>query len=157
MTCDLHKCSQIEDKAQREFINQWQQALSIFCSSCTVQNHTNFVCASSSTVMERLLMHDHNAHNWPTKRWAICLLEWIANFHWFSWLSVSKLIYFRVCSLAFYRASNASAVLGVVILSVRHTRALWLIQRTYRWYFYITRKGNHSTLCPRKNGPPKHV
>jgi len=37
------------------------------------------------------------------------------------------------------RRSYASAVLGVVILSVRpsvcHTRALWLIQRTYRRYF----------------------
>ena len=44
------------------------------------------------------------------------------------------------------RRSCASAVLGVVILSVcpsvrlsvRHTRALWLIQRTYRRYFYTT-------------------
>ena len=39
----------------------------------------------------------------------------------------------------FYRASYASAVLGVVILSVClsvcHTRALWLIQRTDRQYF----------------------
>jgi len=46
------------------------------------------------------------------------------------------------------RVSYASAVLGVVILSVRlsvrHKRALWLIQRTDRRYFYITRKGNHS-------------
>jgi len=48
------------------------------------------------------------------------------------------------------RRSYASAVLGVVILSVCpsvrlsvcHTRALWLIQRTYRRYFYITWKGN---------------
>ena len=52
----------------------------------------------------------------------------------------------------------ASAVLGVVILSVRlsvclsvcHTRALWLIQRTYRRYFYTTRKGNpYSFLTPK--------
>ena len=43
------------------------------------------------------------------------------------------------------RCSYASAVLGVVILSVCHTRALWLIQRTYRWYFYTTWKGNHSS------------
>ena len=48
------------------------------------------------------------------------------------------------------RRSYASAVLGVVILSVCpsvrlsvcHTRALWLIQRTYRRYFYTTWKGN---------------
>jgi len=49
----------------------------------------------------------------------------------------------------FYRASYASAVLGVVILSVCpsvcHTRAFWLIQRTYRWYFYTTWKGNPSS------------
>ena len=43
------------------------------------------------------------------------------------------------------RRSYASAVLGVVILSVRHTRALWLIQRTYRRYFYTTWKGNPSS------------
>jgi len=33
------------------------------------------------------------------------------------------------------RRSYASAVLGVVILSVGHRRALWLIQRTYRRHF----------------------
>ena len=49
--------------------------------------------------------------------------------------------------------SCASTVLGVVILSiclsvrlsVCHTRALWLIQRTYQWYFYTTWKGNPSS------------
>jgi len=41
--------------------------------------------------------------------------------------------------------SYANTVLGVVILSVCHTRALWLIQRTYRWYFYTTWKGNPSS------------
>ena len=41
------------------------------------------------------------------------------------------------------RCSYASAVLRVVILSVCYTRALWLIQRTYRRYFYTTWKGNH--------------
>ena len=40
------------------------------------------------------------------------------------------------------RRSNASAVLGVLILSVCHTRALWLIQRTYRRYFYTIWKDN---------------
>jgi len=47
------------------------------------------------------------------------------------------------------RRSYASAVLEVVILSVclsvHHTSALWLIQRTYRWYFYTTWKGNPSS------------
>ena len=40
------------------------------------------------------------------------------------------------------RCSYATAVLEVVILSVclfvRHVRALWLIQRTYRRYFYTS-------------------
>ena len=31
--------------------------------------------------------------------------------------------------------------------SVRHTRALWLIQRTYRRYFYTTGKGNPLVKC----------
>jgi len=52
------------------------------------------------------------------------------------------------------RRSYASAVLGVVILSVRLsvrlsvclTRALWLIQRTYRRYFYTLWKGNPSSF-----------
>ena len=51
------------------------------------------------------------------------------------------------------RRSYASAVLGVVILSVCpsvrlsvcHTRAFWLIQRTYRRYFYSTWTGNPSS------------
>jgi len=47
------------------------------------------------------------------------------------------------------RRSYDSAVLGVVILSVcpsvRHTRAFWLNQRTYRRYFYTTWKGNPSS------------
>jgi len=42
--------------------------------------------------------------------------------------------------------SYASAVVGVVILSFRHTRALWLIQRTYRPHFYTTWKGNPSSF-----------
>ena len=43
------------------------------------------------------------------------------------------------------RRRYASVVLGVVILSVCHTRALWLIQRTYRRSFYTTWKGNPSS------------
>jgi len=62
------------------------------------------------------------------------------------------------------RRSYASAVLGVAILSVRpsvcmsvcpsisHIRPLWLIQGTYRWYFYskLTWKGNHSSCLTPK-------
>jgi len=58
------------------------------------------------------------------------------------------------------QCSYASAVLGVVILSVRlsvrpsvcHTRALWLIQRTYLRYFYTTWKGNPSSFLPCNSG-----
>jgi len=39
------------------------------------------------------------------------------------------------------RHSYASVVLGVIILSVCHTRALWLIQSTYRRYFLYHMKG----------------
>jgi len=52
------------------------------------------------------------------------------------------------------RRSYASAVLGVVILSVRlsvrHTRALWLIQRSCRRCFYTSWKGNPSSFLMRK-------
>ena len=48
------------------------------------------------------------------------------------------------------RWSNASTVLGVVILSVRlsfwHTQALWQNKRTYCRYFDITWKSNHSSF-----------
>ena len=48
------------------------------------------------------------------------------------------------------RCSYASSVLEVIILSVClsvcHTCALWLIQRTYRWYFYTTWKGAPSSF-----------
>jgi len=56
------------------------------------------------------------------------------------------------------RRIYASAVLGVVDLilsacpSVCHTRALWLIQRTYRRYFYTTWKGNPSSFLPSNSG-----
>ena len=54
------------------------------------------------------------------------------------------------------RRSYASAVLGVVTLSVCpsvcHTRALWLIQRTYQQYFYTTWKGNPSSFLPSNSG-----
>jgi len=44
-----------------------------------VHNHMNFVCASSSTAMECLLIRDHNMHDWPMKHWASCLVERITN------------------------------------------------------------------------------
>jgi len=52
--------------------------------------------------------------------------------------------------------SYASAVLGVVILSVCpslcHMHALWRIRRTYRQYFYTTWKGNPSSFLPPNSG-----
>jgi len=56
--------------------------------------------------------------------------------------------------------SYVSAVLGVVILSVYpsvrlsvcHTRALWLIQRTYRRYFCTAWKGDPSSFLPPNSG-----
>ena len=39
-----------------------------------------------------------------------------------------------------------------VRLSVRHTRALWLIQRTYWGYFYTIWKGNPSSFLPPNSG-----
>jgi len=54
------------------------------------------------------------------------------------------------------RRGCASAVLGVVILSVRvsvcQKRALWLIQRSYRRYFYTTWKDNLSSFLPPNSG-----
>jgi len=43
------------------------------------------------------------------------------------------------------RRSYASAVLGMVILSVCHMRALWIIQISYWQYFSTTWKGNPSS------------
>ena len=62
--------------------------------------------------------------------------------------------------LVFTARRYASAVLGVVILSicpsvcpsVWHTRALWLIQRTYRRYFDTTWKGTPSSFLPPNSG-----
>jgi len=71
-----------------------------------------------------------------------------------------------LCLVDFVTAQRryASVVLGVVILSVRlfvrlsvhpsvcHTCALWLIQRTYRRYFYTIWKGSPSTFLPPNSG-----
>ena len=52
-----------------------------------------------------------------------------------------------VCTVGFYRAgSYASVVLGVVILSVRHTGPLWQNQTMHCGYFDTTRNGNHSAI-----------
>jgi len=64
------------------------------------------------------------------------------------------------------RHRYASAVLGVIILSVRlsvvcHTRALWLVQRTYWRYFYTIWKASLLDFCHptvvggRRSLPPK--
>ena len=71
----------------------------------------------------------------------------------------------RLCAVASpniftARRSYASAVLGVLILSVCPsvrlsvclTHALWLIQRTYRRYFYTAWKGNPSSFLPPNSG-----
>ena len=54
------------------------------------------------------------------------------------------------------RRSYASADLAVVILSVRpsvcHTHALWLIQRTYRQYYYTRWKSNPSGFLALNSG-----
>ena len=60
------------------------------------------------------------------------------------------------------RCSYASVVLGVIILSVCpsvcHTRALWLIQRTYRRYFYTRWQGNPSSfLMPKMSAKFQRV
>jgi len=74
-------------------------------------------------------------------------LDWVLS-HW---------AHFTVLRFIFTaRRSYASAVLGVVILSVRpsvcHTRALWLIQRTYWRYFYTAWKSNPSSFLPPNSG-----
>ena len=55
------------------------------------------------------------------------------------------------------RCSYASAVFGVVILSVHlsvcHMHALWLTQRTCQRYFYSTWKGNPSVVDGRRPFP----
>jgi len=70
---------------------------------------------------------------------------------WKTFLKVSTI---KTSMVFTARRSYARVVLGVVILSVCpsvcpsvcHTRALWLIQRTYRRHFYTTWKGNPSSF-----------
>jgi len=55
----------------------------------------------------------------------------------------------------FYRATLCSRGLGSlksVCPCVCHTRALWLIQRSYRRYFYTTWKGNPSSFLSPNSG-----
>ena len=56
----------------------------------------------------------------------------------------------RNLSICAAQCSYASAVLGVVILSIclsiHHTHALWQNQTMHCWYFDTTWKGNHSSF-----------
>jgi len=83
-----------------------------------------------------------------TAQW-LYLLHFIKSFY-----AVLSSGWFHVVFTA--RHSYASAVLGVVIRSVHssvcHTRALWLIQRTYWRYFYTRWKGNPSNFLPPNSG-----
>jgi len=63
---------------ENALINNSEHLLLIVSSSKSYK----FFRANSSTAMECLLSNDHNTHDWLTKHWATCLLEWIANFHW---------------------------------------------------------------------------
>jgi len=60
--------------------------------------------------------------------------------------SVTVLRHFLGITTFTARRSYASAVLGVVILSVCHKRALWLIQRTYGNIFIQHERGNPSSF-----------
>jgi len=82
----------------------------------------------------------------------ICLLQSIA-------VSSDKNKITVITSASIFTArAMLSAFLGVVILSVClsvclsvwHTRALWLIQRTYRRHFYTTWKSNHTSFLTPK-------
>ena len=46
----------------------------------------------------------------------------------------------------YHAISYASAVLGVVILSIHHTSALWQNQMMHCGYFDTTQKSNHSSF-----------
>jgi len=89
-------------------------------------------------------------------------LMWAMNLSIISWFKMPLWLQKMVpcCRQAFISVKTASVVrwhwqvLGVVILSVCpsvrlsvcHTRALWLMQRTYRRHFYTTWKGNPSSF-----------
>jgi len=108
----------------------------------------NYPQLYSRTKTYRPLCSAHSTP-WPTIKNSTVL------FMVYAVVCVYNIIIYRYMVLWFFiaRHSYASAVLGVVILcvrlsvcpSVRHTRALWLIQRTYRRYFYTTWKGNPSS------------
>jgi len=101
----------------------------------------------------------HNRFPLPADRLRRCQLSSpvsVVNFWWSAAMLITSTV--EICIQQLGRVeemvftvwrSYASAVLGVVILSVRlsvcHTRALWLIQRTYWQYFYTTWKGNPSS------------
>jgi len=71
--------------------------------------------------------------------WAHCFNEWNTCCQ-----------FVHCCCLFTARSSYASAVLGIVILSVRlsvrHTRVSWRNERTYNWNFNTAWKGNQSSF-----------
>ena len=88
--------------------------------------------------------------------WSSCTCTWgliVCTCIWIWGLSTRW--HYVMCTLCIFTARSiyASMVLGIIILSVRHTRALWRNERTYCQYFDITRKVVHSSfLTPRKVG-----
>ena len=107
-------------------------------------NH-GFLCIMGSP-WSQMCQHRWSADNGVLQRGIICSYRPTASCHpcW----TIRKLLWRFITA----RRSYASAVLGVVILSVHHTRALWLIQRTYRRYFYTIWKGNPSSFLPPNSG-----
>ena len=60
--------------------------------------------------------------------------------------------HYRATQLCWRGLGSRNSVRLSVRLSVGHTRALWLIQRTYQRYFYTTWKGNPSSFLPHNSG-----
>jgi len=137
-------------------------------------DYWNFVHQSQSVVVlgdTTILSKYRDTHFWRYQyRWsndtfryrdtrkyrdtAAILAKWPTSF---LFTRAQQLVQF-VCISDFYRAKhNASAVFGIVILSVclsvLHTRALWRNYRTYSRYFDTKSKGNHSSfLIPTEIG-----
>jgi len=60
--------------------------------------------------------------------------------------------FYRATQLCYRGLGSRNSVCPSVRPSVRHTRALWLIQRTYWRCFYTTWKGNPSSFLPANSG-----
>jgi len=90
-----------------------------------------------------------HVYNWT-------LMVWLTLFHYYDVLHCQISMY---CTHFTTRSSYASAVLGIIILSVClfvcHTRTFWRNERTHCLYFDITWKSNHSSfLTPKEVGGP---